>query len=132
MNDKATTVLDARLLKLVERICRFVDFRQRILPVVRKFIRIVRFVPRFLQINERVSEILDSVWKFFHCLLIQAGTFCVSVFKRAVYPMPSRIMCSANEKVSGGVSQRVEHRIIRRANRSAQISLRGPSPIKPR
>ena len=46
--------------------------------------------------------------------------------------MPSRIMCSADDQVSGGVSQRVEHRIVCRADRAAQVGLRGPSPIKPR
>ena len=88
------------------------------MPVERNIVRIIRSVPRFLQINERER-------KFFHCLLVQAGTSCVSVFKCAVNLMPSRGEFCTDEQVGGSVGQRVEHSIIGGADRAAQVGLRG-------
>lgn len=95
------------------------------MPVERNIVRIIRSVPRFLQINERERKFFNFVRKFFHCLLVQAGTSCVSVFKCAVNLMPSRGEFSTDEQVGGSVGQRVEHSIIGGADRAAQVGLRG-------
>ena len=100
------------------------------MPVERNIVRIIRSVPRFLQINEREREFFNFVRKFFHCLLVKAGTSCVSMFKCAVNLMPSRGEFSTDEQVGCSVGQRVENSIIRGADRAAQVGLRGLSRIK--
>ena len=131
MSNKLATMLDVCSFELTYRILRPVDCHQRVLPVVLGFKRTVRLVPRFLQINERFREFPDFMRKSLHCLLVKAGISRASVFKRAVRQMPSRCVLPADEQV-GGAGQRVEYRVIRRADRTAQVGLRGPPSIKPR
>ena len=95
MGDKPAMLLDVCSLKLADRMLRFVDGRQRVLPVALGLVRIVRSMPGFLQINERFREFLDFRRKSFHCLLVQAGTSCDSMLKCAVYLMPTRVAFSA-------------------------------------
>ena len=132
MGDKPATVLDVCFLELVNRIRRPVDCCQRVLLGIPSLVRIVRLVPCFLKINERDRELPDFMRKPLHCFVVEAGTFCVSVFKCAVHLMSSQIAFAADEQVRGGVGQRVEHRIVCRADRATQVDLRGSPPIQPR
>jgi len=44
--------------------------------------------------------------------------------------MPSSGTFCANEQVGGSIGQQVKHRVIRGADRAAQVGLGGPPPIK--
>ena len=130
MGDKAKTLHAMRRLKLVDRIFRSVYCCHCVLPFIRDPVCIVGLVPNTLQNDECFREFLDFTRESLHCLNLLASVFCVSVFKCAVNLMPSRAAFSADEQVGGSVGQRVEHSIIRGADRAAQVGLRGLSRIK--
>ena len=130
MGDKAKTLLAMRRFKLVDRILRSVYCCHCVLPFIRNPVCIVGLVPNTLQNDECFREFLDFTRESLHCLNLLASIFCVSVFKCAVNLMPSRAAFSADEQVGGSVGERVEHSIIRGADRAAQVGLCGLSRIK--
>ena len=130
MSDKSATVINACPLELTDCTLCYVDCCQRVLPVVIGLGRIVSLMPLILQSNEFFRKFLDFMRKSLHRLLVQAGIFCIAVFKCAIYLMPSRGAFSADKQIGGSVGQRVEHSIIRSADRAVQVGLSGRSRLK--
>lgn len=131
MDNKPATIHDVCPLELVNCTCCSVDCRHRVLLGVSSLVCIIRVVPVYLQIDECIREFPDFNWEYFHGLPVAAGTSRLSVFKCAVHLTPRFLALLANEHVGGGAGQRVENRVIRGADRTTQVCLRGPSLIKP-
>ena len=131
MGGEAATRLNAGLPELDDCVLRPVDCGKHVRLVEPDVKRVVRLLPHFLQDDERVGKATYPRRKRHHRLLVPAGGPRSAVLQGAVHLMPCLAAASADEQVGRRAGQAMEHRVVRSADRAAQVRLRRPPADRP-